>query len=192
MDYRQVNTLPLFIPGWQVSCREGSGTYCLYHGELDIESNERAVRWLLKNVFRDINIPFLIAGKNPSRRLDELVQEQSHTCLIANPSEQEMQDLIAKAHIHLLPSLSHTGLSGKLLNALYNGRHCVVNPAMIRGTGLSNICHIADGPYKWMKLITDLYQQPFTAMEREKRSKVLQAQFDNGCNARQMIRWIWE
>jgi hypothetical protein len=192
LGYRQVAPLPLFIPDWQVQCREGSGTYCLYHGDLDIESNEKAAIWLLKNVFRDINIPFLIAGKNPSPRLDQLVRDQSHTCLIANPSDQEMRDLIAKAHIHLLPSLSHTGLSGKLLNALFNGRHCIVNPGMIRGTGLSNICHVADGPYKWMQLITELYQRPFSVAEGEKRQKVLHAQFNNRSNARQVVQWIWE
>ena len=50
-----------------------------------------------------------------------------HTCLVANPSEMEMQDMIAKAQINILPSFNNTGIQIKLLNALFNGRHCLVN-----------------------------------------------------------------
>src|SRR5438128_5949873 len=41
MDY-----LPLFLPSWQVQCKEGMGTFCLYHGDLSVDENEYASAWL--------------------------------------------------------------------------------------------------------------------------------------------------
>ena len=35
--------------------------------------------------------------------------------------------MIAKAQINILPSYTHTGIKIKLVNAIFNGRHCLVN-----------------------------------------------------------------
>ena len=108
----------------------------MYHGNLSINENEEAAEWLLKNVFNNLAIPFVIAGKIPSQRLEALAHPHEHTCLVANPSEKEMQDMIAKAQINILPSFNNTGIKLKLLNALYSGRHCLVNKAGVEGPGL--------------------------------------------------------
>ncbi len=47
-----------------------------------------------------------------------------------------MTELIREAQINILPSFNTTGIKIKLLNAIFNGRHCLVNPAAIAGTGL--------------------------------------------------------
>jgi len=60
--------LPLFIPPWAVNGAEGMGAYCLYHGNLEVEENEYAVAWLIKNVFKKLRISFVVAGKNPSKK----------------------------------------------------------------------------------------------------------------------------
>ena len=52
-------------------------------------------------------------------RLAEVHQYQ-HVCLIANPSEEEIQDLISKAQVNILPSFNCTGVKLKLLTALFN------------------------------------------------------------------------
>ncbi|MFX5252872.1 hypothetical protein ABTD06_19170, partial [Acinetobacter baumannii] len=88
----------VFLPDWELSTQTGMGSYCLYHGDLSVEANEKAAIWLLKNVFNDLKLPFVIAGKNPSDKLNELAHSQQHTCLVANPAEKELQDMIAKAH----------------------------------------------------------------------------------------------
>lgn len=114
------------------------GTFCLYHGNLGVAENEKAAIWLLNEVFFKIKVPLVIAGKNPSRRLDKLAHLCQHTCLVANPSDTELNDLVRLAHINILPSFSDTGIKVKLLHALFEGRHCVVNDAMVNGTGLGN------------------------------------------------------
>src|SRR6187551_175281 len=113
LDKSLATYLPVFIPYAQVNSPEGIGTYCLYHGNLSVTENEKAAIWLLEKVFNKINIPFVIAGKNPSARLTRIAEVSSNTCLIANPDEQEIGDLISKAHINVLPSFNETGIKLK-------------------------------------------------------------------------------
>lgn len=163
----------------------------MYHGNLAINENEKAVAWLLENVFNDLEIPFVIAGKDPSQKLEFLAHQHKHTCLVANPSDKEMQDLIAKAQINILPSFNNTGVKLKLLNALYNGRHCIVNEAGVEGSGLEAACHIAGDAATFKSMIHSLYHLSFTEAEAIKRQDLLQSLYNNEANARQLIAWIY-
>jgi len=187
-----VDYLPLFLPQWQVNCKEGMGTFCLYHGDLSVAANEYAVKWLLEKVFKNAELPLVIAGKNPSTSLQELVHNNANACLVANPAEKEMQDMIAKAQINMLPCFNNTGIKIKLLNALYNGRHCVVNEAMVNGTSFGELCHVAESADAFRERIEQLYHQPFTNAEREARKMLLCNHFNNEAGAKQMVKGIWE
>ena len=122
-DAADIEHLPVFLPYAMAEGKEGKGCFCLYHGNLSINENEEAAIWLLQNVFNQLEIPFVIAGKDPSQKLSFMAHEHPHTCLVANPGDKELQDMIAKAQINILPSLNNTGVKLKLLNALFNGRH---------------------------------------------------------------------
>lgn len=183
--------LPVFV-GWdKVKSNTGRGSYCLYHGNLSVAENEKAVVWLLENVFSTLEIPFVVAGKNPSAKLEKIAHEQIHTCLVANPAEDEMKDLITKAQINILPSFSETGIKLKLINALFNGRHCVANNAAVEQTGLEAACHIADDAASFSATIKRLYDLPFCEEEKITREQLLMAGYDNKINADKLIAWIW-
>ena len=188
---QHIDYLPVFLPFSEIKSKEGTGCYCLYHGNLSIAENEKTVTWLLQKVFNDLPLPFLVAGKKPSDRLGRMVNQHPQACLVANPSEQEMQDIIEKAQIHILPSFNCTGIKLKLLNALFNGRHCLVNQEAVRNTGLESICHIGSDPGSFKKIISQIYHQAFPADEIERRKKILLAQYDNEKNAKTLIQWIW-
>lgn len=188
---KNIDLLPLYLPHWEHTTLEGMGSYCLYHGDLSIDANEKAAKWLLEEVFFKMKLPLVIAGNNPSAELVELSHEHSFTCIVENPSEKEMQDMIAKAHINVLPSFTHTGMKVKLLNALTNGKHCVANAATVEGTGLGEVCHIANTTEEFQKVIGDLFESPFSSKEREKREALIKGQFNNRRNAEKQIQWIW-
>lgn len=184
---KRVMYLPVFIPYLNIEAKAGKGCYCLYHGNLSVNENEQAVIWLLKNVFENLDIPFVIAGKDPSSKLERLAHSKSKTCLVANPDEKEMRDLIEKAHIHLLPSFNNTGIKLKLLNALFNGRHCIVNKAAVDGFSFEKYCHIAEDGPAFQNLITTLYQQEYIQSENEQRQELLREEFNNERNAQKII-----
>ena len=190
-DAKNIKYLPVFLPFTNVASEAGSGTFCLYHGNLSVPENEKAALWLMKKVFDSLDIPLVIAGKNPPGSLQSVTHSNDNFCIAANLSEKEMNDLIKKAHVHVLPSLNKTGIKIKLLNALYNGRHVITNQAAIEENNLESICDIADNASDFRKKITELFQKPFTQHEIEERKKVLEYVYDNHANALQLIQWIW-
>jgi len=189
---QRIELLPVFLPNWEMSCSEGMGTYCLYQGDLSVDANEKAVIWLLKDVFMKIKLPLVIAGQNPSEKLIELAHQQSHSCMVENPSEKEMQDMIAKAHINVIPSFTNTGMKVKLLNALINGKHCVANKATLEGSNLENYCHQADTKEAFQGAIVELFERSFTPDEKNKRLKTMSNLFNNTRNAQKLANLIWE
>ena len=188
-----VIAIPTF-PSWQkVTSDEGLGTICLYHGNLSVSENEEAAIWLLKNVFSKIEKPFVIAGKNPSARLQKMAHKYPHTCFVANPTDSELNDLIKKAQINILPSFNKksTGIKLKLLHALFEGRHCLVNEQMVMGTGLETACHIAGNADGFASVIMQLYNLPFSNEEVLLRKRILEDQFDNENNTRLLSPYLW-
>jgi hypothetical protein len=183
--------LPVFLPPWVVNTTEGKGSFCLYHGDLTVAENEKAVKWLLTQVFDDLAIPFVIAGKNPSQGLTRLVHKNPSTCLIANPGHEEMQDLISKAHINVLPSYTNTGIKLKLLNAVFNGKHCIVNSTTAEGSGLEEACIIVENASGFKDAIRDTYSRSFTSPEIELRRQLIQRLFDNEKTAIDLIKFVW-
>jgi len=188
---RKVEFLPVFVCWREVKCEEGVGNFCLYHGNLSVAENEKAASWLLDKVFTKIKIPFVIAGKQPSKRLTKWAHLCQHTCLVANPSEKEISDLLKKAHINILPSFNSTGIKLKMLHALYRGRHCVVNPAGVEGSELESVCHIGNNADALASIITQLYHQPFAEEEIRLREKILGGMFDNESHAQKIIAWLY-
>ena len=176
---RHISYVPVFVPWTEIKCPDGLGTYCLYHGNLSVEENETAAIWLAENVFNDLKTPFIIAGKNPSQKLQKLINQQENTCLIANPGDRQMSDLIAKAQINILPSFNETGIKLKLINALFNGRHCVANDAAIEDTGLESACHIGTNAEALKQIVIQLYHRPFTDEEKILRQKILCGTYNN-------------
>ena len=188
---RNITVIPVFLPFQHVESPQGTGCYCLYHGNLSIEENEKAVMWLLENVFNNLRIPFLVAGKNPGPKLRRAIVKLQNCCLVSDPSDQELKDIISKAQLHVIPSFNSTGIKLKLLNALFNGRHCIVNAAAVEGTGLREVCHLADGANDFKMVIQNLYEKPFTFLDLQWRREKLQHQYNNHQNAGRLIAQIW-
>lgn len=188
-----VDFLPAFVSWQEVTSEEGMGNLCLYHGNLSVPENEKAAIWLLQNVFFKIRKPFVIAGKKPTKRLQKMAQFCQHTCLIENPSETEMNDLVRKAHINVLPCFNKnvTGIRLKLLHALFQGKHCVTNEAMVQGTGLEAACHTGTNAEAIASIIMQLYHQPFTDNEILLRKKLLGQSYNNEKNAGRLIQWLY-
>lgn len=187
---KDVRFLPPFV-GWEkVAEPVGKGSFCLYHGNLAINENEKAASWLLTEVFNNINIPLVIAGNNPSEELEKLAHVNNNTCLVSNPSEREMQDLIGKAQINILPSFNNTGIKLKIINALYTGRHCLVNPAAKEGAGIEAVCHVAADAKAFKEKAAELYEEIYNADDIARRQDLLNNRYCNEKTAVQLISWL--
>ncbi|MBK8424984.1 MAG: glycosyltransferase [Lewinellaceae bacterium] len=192
--YREIkaNThyIPAFHPNAAVESQTGRGEYVLFHGKLSVPDNDQAATWLIEEVFSKIDIPFIIAGMEPTGGLRDLVQRYEHIQLIENPDERRMNELISSAHINLLVSFQSAGIKLKLINALFRGRFCVVNKLMISGTGLAELCYVRNSAAAIRQTIEALINAPFERSRVEERRTLLETEFSNERNAKKLMEII--
>lgn len=101
-----------------------------------------------------------------------------------------MQQLIAAAQVHVLPTFQASGLKLKLLYALYAGRFVLVNQAMLYGTGLDAICEHAETPVQFAGKIRDLMQRPFLQEDIDQRAATLNRIYDNTTKVSTLVALI--
>ena len=170
---------PSFHSGEEVDVKPGKGDYVLYHGNLSVAENKNAAKFIINQLFNNSNIPLKIAGLNPPSDLVKLIKNYPNIELIQNPNDEEMADLICNAQTNLLYTEQATGLKLKLLNVLYNGRHCVVNSKMVAGTSLDKICLVEDNSNELKELIKKAFTIEMDKQEIETRKEVLHRDYSN-------------
>ncbi len=185
--YNNVIFIPPFHSETSVECLKGKGKYVLYHADLSITENEIVASWLIDKVFNNLDVPLIIAGKNPSRVLKKKVKQQHNVTIQYNLSSTEMNQLIQNAHINLLPILYPSGFKLKLIHALFKGRFCISNSIMLKDTGLEDICVVADTVKEIKLKVNALFQNAFGINEIERRKIILEEKFSNNNNAEKII-----
>lgn len=189
--HNDVKYLPSFHTNETVSIESGTGDYALYHGNIEVPENEAAAAYLINKVFTNSPHQLIIAGMNPPKRIVEMAEKHENISVIANPDEETMFSLIRNAQVNILVTFQATGLKLKLLNTLYNGRHCLVNGAMLSGTGLESLCEIAETPEQLRKKLDELSEKPFQEDDADARVKVLAKAYSNSCNADRLIEAVF-
>jgi hypothetical protein len=185
-----IEYLPSFHKDDEITSFPGIGNFALYQGNLSVAENEKAVVYLLKEVFSITGTRFIIAGMNPSRYLEKLIDQTPNATLVANPSDQEMCDLISQAQVNVLVTFQPTGLKLKLLNALFNGRFCLVNPGMVYGTELGDLCEIVRNANEIRQKITELMLRPFNEERLFLRKEKLQKWHSNKENCIRLMNLL--
>lgn len=155
------------------SPQAGRGDYWLYHGNLSVSENEKAVLWLLEHVASRVAWPLVVAGKDPSASLCKAISRFSHVTLYRNPDEALMSQLVANSQVVTMVTDQPTGMKLKLLRSLGMGRHCLVNSLMVQGTGLESLCHVHDNADQIVNALNRLMLTDFTPADIERRLTVL-------------------
>ena len=181
--YGKTSYVPAFHPNSDVISQRGRGEFVLYHGNLAVPENNRAALHLVREVFPQISHPCVIAGNHPSAELQQAVARYDHIELKANIGAGEVLDLVSTAQVNALVTFQSTGIKLKLLNALYRGRHCVVNGPMIDDTGLEELCAIGRETVDLVQSIEACWNLPFEQDQIDLRKERLGQQFDNRANA---------
>jgi len=183
----QVMLLPGFYPGDEPGIIPGKGDYALYHGNLSVAENAKAVRFLIKKVFSKTNYPLKIAGFNPDKQTMHLISKYPHISMIKNPNDEELIKLIQDAQMNLMFTFQSTGLKLKLLYALNYGRFCIANEKMLDGSRLHIHCLTAETPTEILALIEKVKGQEFTNKNIDERMKHLPLIYSNKKNAEIII-----
>lgn len=187
-----INYLPSFHANDELDILPGKNNYALYHGKLSVAENYNAVIYLIKKVFNNTDIPLVVAGLDPPKHLINLINKHKNILLVKNPDDAEMFNLIKNAQINILITFQATGLKLKLLNTLFNGRHCIVNDKMVTGTGLDKLCVIANTPEELKNSLKKYIDKKINEDELEKRKKILSENYSNKKNAGILLESIFD
>ena len=190
--FDNVSYLPAFHPNEKCLSKAGKGNFILYHGNLSINENIQAAVWLAGKVFSKLNHHCVIAGSNPSPTLVKAIAPFKNIDLVANPSESRMNELLAEAHVNILPTFQQTGVKLKLLNALFKGRFVVVNPKMAESSGLMELCIVNEKSDEMIASVNELMEKDFSTEELERRKNILEENYNNANNALKLIQLLNE
>ncbi len=189
---KKVVYLPSFHPNDDFTVIPGKGDYIFYHGKLSVTENYNAAEYLINNIFNTSPHKLIIAGMDPPEHLVKLCKLHNNVQLIINPEDDEMFSLIQNAQANILITFQATGLKLKLLNTLFKGRFCIVNPEMVQGTGLEQLCLTGKSPQELKAIISEVFDVPFDISEVEKRKQLLEKNYSNSMNAGRLISLVFE
>ncbi len=188
--YGKTVLVPPFHVNTQVTTNKGLGKFILYHGNLSVGENNEAALYLLEKVLKDLKLPVVIAGNDPSEELRELAATMPFVKIKHNITSEEINHLIADAQINLLHTRQATGIKLKLINALFMGRHCITNGKMSKDTGLEGLCVHADTPSQFKKAILDCWGKEVETSDIDARETVLRELFNNDTNVNGILTAI--
>jgi hypothetical protein len=182
--------IPVFHSNSHVTSQTGRGEYVLYQGKLSVNDNERSVLWLIKEVFAHLDIPFVVAGLDPSDHLKTVISRYQNIRLVENPDLEQMDSLIREAHINLLYSFQTSGSKLKLVNALFKGRFCVVNEHMVAGTNLNKLVQLRNSSAAIRQTIEALFSAPFDQAQIDLRRNTLELEYSNIENTKKLLEIV--
>lgn len=189
--YENVVHLPPFHQFNRVVSKAGKGNYVVYHGNLSVGENNEAALFLVKKVFNSLpDIPLIIAGSRPSKELREAVKGRNNIIIEADKTIKEINALIRNAHINIIPTFQPTGIKLKLLAALFSGRFCIANSAMVENTGLEKLCIIANTTGEMKKALKKTFPLEFKAEDIIIRTEVLNEKYSNKINIQNFLRQV--
>jgi len=190
-NHGNVHFISAFHSFKEVISEEGRGGFALYHGKLDVAENNEAALFLVKEVFSKVQYPLVIAGSNPSEELKKALAPFTHITLKSSLNTEHIHTLLQQAQVNVLPTFQATGVKLKLLAALFSGRFCLVNDAMVKGTTLENYCVVANSANEWIKCIEDIKEKTFSNEEIQQRKKLEKSDFSNAVNAQKLYALLF-
>ena len=185
-----LHTLPAFTGFPALFHYPEKGSFCLFHGRLSNKETAYAAFWLLEHVFNTLEIPFVIAGSDPSSELERAAHVRPHTCLVSNPSDKEMMELIKKAQLVLNPSFIRIEENEYLNQSLSLGRHVLINRKSTKDKKAREICHLARTPEEFTQKAKHLFETDFSEEEKFSRQSFLNEKFKDDVGLAMMLKWL--
>ena len=119
-------------------------SFALFHGNLSVAENQEAIDALIReNKNNKIDLPLVIAGKNPPAGLVKKIESQGWLC-VPNPSDSELNDLMRSCSLHLVIGFKSSGIKLKTIRALLTGLPCIATQELVGLPTLEKHCEIWD------------------------------------------------
>lgn len=162
--------LPPFHGHQLIKSEIGFGNYALYHGDLSISDNRRSALFLI-DVFKALDKHLVIASSTRVHKIEKNIRNYSNISFKEISDDKHLELLIRKAHVNIVYSFQRSGTKLKVFNALYNGRHCIVNDNVVDDENILQLCHISNSLNDLRVTIKEIFTRTFVL--NSKREEVL-------------------
>lgn len=160
--------IPLFHGNEIIKDLSSFGDYAIYNGDLNTADNRKAVLFLI-DIFKEIkDYNLVIAATDKQQWVEENIKRYNNISFVKLNNFEHLKELLSMAHINIMVSFQESGTKLKVINALYNSRHCLVNKNMIDDSRVLDLCKLATTKEHFIKEILSLRQQPFIDIEKRK------------------------
>ncbi len=181
--------IPVFHGNDEVLPLEGTGKYALYHGDLRMSDNIRAVRTLIRIFNKIPDMDLVIASGGSEKLVKRLIGKAGNISFKLISNFDDLQRLLVDAHVNVVLSYQKSGTKLKLMASLFNSRHCIINDNIIDDPAVSALCEMANSDEDIAAAIKRLKNLPYRDFEQ--RREVLENHMNDFNNARLIIDQIW-
>lgn len=180
--------VPVFHGNGDYRPLAGFGSYAVYHGDLRISDNLRAAKFLI-DIFRDLpECRLVIASGNGQKEMEAAIGHAAHISFRQISDADEMRGVLEAAHISVMMSFQQSGTKLKLVNSLFQSRHCLINENMADDERLTALCSLASDKADFKKEVRRLMAIPF---DGNRRREVLSEVLDDHRNAVELAKAIF-
>jgi hypothetical protein len=158
------------------------GKYALYHGDLRMSDNKRAVAFLIK-VFQKIpDCSFIIASSCGADFVNRKKASASNISFVAIENALHLDTLLENAHLNVMLSFQQSGTKLKLINSLYKSRFCIINANIVDDETVRNCCEMAETETEFVAAVNRFRNLPY--LDFEKRNSTLAPILNDATNAK--------
>jgi len=186
--YHNAVYIPVFHQNSRIKALSPKGKFAFYHGDLRVTDNSKAALFLI-DIFKNLEEQLVIASSFPNKEISAEINTCNTIKFVLLKDNKQFLELLSEAHINVLPTFQKTGIKLKLINTLFNGRHCLVSPKMVEDTGLDKLCEIAFSKVEFIQKIKWLSNQEYSVNQQESR-KFLAVEFNNLENAKKIKKLL--
>jgi hypothetical protein len=180
--------IPVFHGNEEVKEHTQFGKFALYHGDLRIADNLKAVDFLI-SVFKDLpEFKFVIASKSGKKFVEAKIKNSPSISFVEANQQSDLNELFAETHLHVLYSFQQSGTKLKVINALFNGRYCLINSNMIDDERIKELCIVAENKLDFKENIIKIMNKPF--LPGQHRENVLKEVLNDVNNASLLAKYI--
>ncbi|MET0760416.1 MAG: hypothetical protein ABWZ56_08340 [Flavobacterium sp.] len=186
--FGNANYIPVFHGNETVVKLSEFGKFALYHGDLRMADNKRAVAFLIK-VFKKIpDYKLVIASGCGADFVKNKIITTSNVSFVSIENQEHLNQLLEEAHLNVMLSFQQSGTKLKLINSLYKSRFCIINRNMVDDENVRNLCEMAESKAEFINVVNRLKNQPY--LDNNRREKVLFEVLDDSKNAKKLMEFI--
>lgn len=166
------------------------GDYFLFHGDLSISDNKRALEETI-TMFKTLpQYKLIVASDRAGDDLKKKISSIENISLVPIETTENLHHLFEHAHANILLSYQNSGTKVKLFNALYNSRFVIINQNITDDKALMSLCRLCSTSDEIRQQIIETAGQDYS--EYETRKNILEKDYSDDAKAEEMSKIIFK